>query len=394
MIIQSMPASPLFNYYLYNKDTPVLPEDALWHEPVPQNRGDFAGSKATKTSQAVSFGMYFDAVHAFLTSSGFEPLLKSLSSTINRPVKINDISKVDVVIEKHGAYYHPSCIEVDIQEKRIALVLNVALVATGQEVLLREYNILQRLNTAYPWSFLPEVYACGNIPLSSTEDASMFLGQWFENFHEFHWSRHPGTGALGLVLWDPATGSRYLTDIQVQDIFRQAASIPTAYFNPITFEQIFAWHHAAGDFIVNVDQNPPKVKMITVRQYAPLFENVEPDPETVIQTLQVFLFNLSIRMRLDRLDGVGDMIWAPDLAVGATVQGFFKGLNLQLTAHDLPQELADIFCTYIKSQSKVDIMDGLTDVVSTYDPGMPGLDLVKGRLASHAAVMSDVLGQL
>ena len=388
-----MPVSPLCNFYLYNKDTPVLPEDTLWNEPVPQNRPDFTGLKEANTSPAVSLGMYFDAVDAFLASNGYEPLLKSLSSIINRPVKVNHINTIDVVLEKHGAYYHPSCIEVDIQAERIALVLNVALAATGQEVLLREYSILQHMNTTYPWTFLPQVYARGNIPLSRTQEASMFLGQWFEGFHEFHWTRHPDSGVLGLVVWDPATGSRYLTNAQAESIFQQAATILTAYFNPITFEQIFAWHHAAGDFIVNVDQDPPEVKLITVRQYTPLFENVEPDPETIIQSLQVFLFNLSIRMRLDRLDGVGDMTWAPDLSVKATVQGFFKGLNLQLTAHDLPQELADLFCTYIKSQSKSAIIAGLIDVVSTYDPGMPGLDLVNDHLKSHAASLSDVLDQ-
>jgi hypothetical protein len=170
--------------------------------------------------------------------------------------------------------------------------------------------------------------------------------------------------------------------------------ILTAYYNPMTFEQIFAWHHAAGDFIVNIDQGRPEVKLITVRRYAPLFENIEPDPETVIQCLQIFLYNLSLRMRLDRLDGVGEMARAPDLVVKATVQGFFKGLNLQLTAQDLPLELASIFRTYIKLQSKQDIIDGITDVISTYDPAMPGLVLLQDQLVSHAEMLSAVIGQL
>jgi hypothetical protein len=230
--------------------------------------------------------------------------------------------------------------------------------------------------------------------MGGAEKVSMFLGQWFDGFHEFHWSRHPDARMQRLAVWDPATGTRHLTKQQAEGIYQQAAMILTAYFNPITFEQIFAWHHAAGDFIVNAAQDPPAVKLITVRQYAPLFKNVEPGPETIMQSWQVFLFNLSLRMRLDRLDGVGDMTWAPGLALKASVKGFFKGLRLQLTAQDLPSELADHFCIYIKSLSKSDITDGLGAVVATYNPAMPGLDIVKAHVRSHAAALHAVVTSL
>ncbi len=40
-----------------------------------------------------------------------------------------------------------------------------------------------------------------------------------------------------------------------------------------------------------------------------------------------FLLHLSIQMRLDKLDGVGDTAWADDGCVDATLTGFFHGLE-------------------------------------------------------------------
>jgi hypothetical protein len=335
--------------------------------------------------------MYFDAVHTYLTSNGFESLLESAALSANSPVKLNEINKIDVILAKHGEYYHPSCVVVDRKEHRISLALNVALVSKGRQILSKEYRTFQHLNTVYPWSFLPQVYACGDVMMANREKVSMFLGQWFDDFHEFHWTRNPGSGNQTLVLWDPDMGSRPLTIDQAAVIYEQAAKILTAYFNLMTFEQIFAWHHAAGDFIVNVDRGEPQVKLITVRQYSPLFDQVEPDLETIVQGLQVFLFNLSLRMRLDRLDGVGEMTWAPNLTVMASVRGFFSGLALQLAAHDLPPEMAHYVNTYLRSLSISGLTDGLGAVAATYDPATPGLDLIKNHLKSHAAVLRDAL---
>jgi len=385
-----MPTDPQCTYYLYHQDTPVRPQDALWQTPLPQNRGAWTDSPAAKVVGLVSHGMYFEAVHTFLSANDFEHVLTAAAAIIEKPLNVNDINKIDIILEKHGEYYHPSRIEVGIQSQRLVLVLNVALSSKGRACLQREYGNLQNLNAAYEWPFLPQVYATGDVQLKDLGQASMFLGQWFEGFHEFHLTRDPNSGQQKTIVWDPIKGSYYLSTAQVAAIYEQAASILTAYFNLQTFEHIFAWHHAAGDFIVNFKQGTPQVKLITVRQYAPLFEPVEHDAEALMQALLLFLLNLSIRMRLDRLDGVGDVAWAPDVAVPATVQGFFRGLALQLTALEVPQEAAQHFRNYLKMHSKDDILDGLTAVVARYDAAMPGLSVVKAYLPLHAASLKGV----
>ncbi len=338
----------------------------------------------------VSHGMYFDAVHAFLSSNDFENVLTTATAITRKPLNINNIKKIDIILEKHGEYYHPSRIVLDLHGRRLALVLNVAFSSQGRACMKREFGLLQTLNAAYAWSFLPQVYAIGDVELPDLGKVSLFLGQWFEGFHEFHLTRHPETGHPKLVVWDPTQGAYDLTAAQVEAIYEQAATILTAYFNLETYEQVFAWHHAAGDFIVNTDQTPPQVKLITVREYAPLFEQVEPDAEALVQALLLFLLNLSIRMRLDRLDGVGAMAWAPDMAVPATVQGFFKGLALQLAALEVPQDTVQHFRKYLKMHTKKDILDALETLVARYDPAMPGLSVVKAHLPLHAAALRAV----
>ena len=136
-----MPRSPQCKFYLYNKETPVQPASTLWRKPIPRKRNDFAGSGRRADGPAISLGMYFDAVHAFLASNGFKPLLKSVAPHVSHPVKLNEINTIDVVLEKHGEFYHPSCIAVDIHGQRVSLVMNVALAAPAREILHREYGI-------------------------------------------------------------------------------------------------------------------------------------------------------------------------------------------------------------------------------------------------------------
>jgi len=41
-----------------------------------------------------------------------------------------------------------------------------------------------------------------------------------------------------------------------------------------------------------------------------------------------FFLNLTVRMRLDRLDGVGDVAWAGDFCVNAISEGFFDAIRI------------------------------------------------------------------
>jgi hypothetical protein len=52
----------------------------------------------------------------------------------------------------------------------------------------------------------------------------------------------------------------------------------------------------------------------------------------------VFFANLTLRNRIDRLDGTGKLAWADDAAVAATVDGFYRALDAT-SLPDLPSLL-------------------------------------------------------
>jgi len=70
-----------------------------------------------------------------------------------------------------------------------------------------------------------------------------------------------------------------------------------------------------------------EVKLTTARGYEPLMLFLEEQDIHTVMALLTFFLNLTIRMRLDRWDGVGDMAWAPDFSVEPTVEGFFRALR-------------------------------------------------------------------
>ena len=93
---------------------------------------------------------------------------------------------------------------------------------------------------------------------------AMFLGEWFSGFNEFHLSRDPATGQGRILVWDYGAGDFFLSPEQAAGVYKEAAKILTAYYNLETFEQIFSWHHAAGDFVLKLEKGRMKVRLITV----------------------------------------------------------------------------------------------------------------------------------
>ena len=101
----------------------------------------------------------------------------------------------------------------------------------------------------------------------------MFLGEWFEGYNEFHISLDPADEKHKIIVWDHEHGNYFLSTDQTKALYRQAAKILTCYYNVETFEQISSWHHAAGDFVLKCQNDEIDLKLITVRQYRPMFGN-------------------------------------------------------------------------------------------------------------------------
>jgi hypothetical protein len=288
------------------------------------------------------YRIYFDSIREFLSKDEFRPFLSLISEKNRRRIFIDEVDELIIRTEKHGLFYHPASIEFILKDGKVKFGLNVAVSDMGRHWLKEELNVLQKLHAKYDLPYLPKVYMFGEF-----NDMSFLLEDWFEEYHEFHISKDDGTHRL--KLWDFDHGYTYLSTEQSFEIYKQASQILTLYYDLKDFSQIFPWHHAAGDFVVKiVDENnkPPSppfskggmggfsdktidVRLTTARRYEPFIGFVDEDTLNPILALCYYLLNLTIKMRLDKLDGLDETVWIDDRCVEATLQGFFEALKVK-----------------------------------------------------------------
>jgi hypothetical protein len=386
------PDRPRFSYFLSHRKHPVQKESETWQTPLPLTRNQSVKQPLKDIGITVTHGDYFCAVRSFLENNRFDILTSALSQYLNRDIKPENIETISIFLEKHGEFYHPARIEANVNGNIAPFVLNVAVSHAGTESIQREYKILQKLNSNFPSSFLPKVYGKGIADTKKNFTFSMFLGEWFEGFKEFHLSKTPSDERIRINVWDTEKGNFFLTDEQTVELYRQAASILTCYYNIETFEQIYPWHHAAGDFVIKLSNDKVNTRLVTTRQYAPMFETNEMEdrdkgPTLILEALLVFFLNLTIRMRLDRLDGVGENVWSDDVAVEGTLQGFFQGLALKSSVDLLQDSVVNCMRKHLLSCSQSDLLDLSQAMVNAYNPRAPEVPVIKQNLQHHVLIL-------
>ena len=170
-----------------------------------------------------------------------------------------------------------------------------------------------------------------------------------------------------------------------------AAKILTQYYHIVTFEHIVLWHHAAGDFILQRKKNRIDVRLIAARQYVPVFKNQKPDEAVILHALLIFLLNLTIRIRLDRLDGTGEIVWTDDVAVEGSVNGFYQGLEKNISIPGPTESFIKIFKKYVSNLSRNELVGLLNDIVDTYHSRSPDIPVIRKHLVRHASVLYQTL---
>ena len=381
---------PRFKFFLSSSNDPVREGDVIWSTPIPISRHESAGTIKSDSDIFINHGDYFTAARDFLERDQHAILTQSVSQHLHRKISSQEIEEIRIFLDKHGEFYHPAKVEAILQAVKIPFVLNVAVTDVGKRCAQREYRLLQMLDTEYPGSFIPKVYAQGNVFTKMNQvETRMFLGEWFEGFNEFHISLDPADEQHKIVVWDHEHGNYFLSTGQTEDLYRQAAGILTGYYNVETSEQISSWHHAAGDFVLKCQHREIDVKLITVRQYAPMFEkdpeigHKDPDAERILESLLVFFLNLAIKMRIDRLDGVGEMVWSDGIAVKGVLKGFFEGLVSKPPVRSFPESLADGFRQHLLACTHADLLDLNSAMVQAYHPMAPEVPVIRQYLKQH-----------
>lgn len=352
-------------------------QSELWAEHLPASRhpGDTERSKAT-------VGHYFRAATGFLSRDRCRVVKAAVHELLDTDIEPEDLDRIHICLVKHGTFYHPSHVIVSLGDgQSVHLALNLAVSDEGRLCIDREYAALETLSGRT--TSVPAVYGQGSVTLDEDIQCAMFAARWFEDFHEFHLSMDQGRQTM--VVWDDARGHYFLSDDEIADLYRQASSVMTCCYDPGTCEQIQPWHHAAGDFVVRRNEDGLAVRLITVRQYISMFREIPDDPEVFIDAALIFLISLSIRMRLDRIDGIKETAWADDLCVPAVVRGFYEGLEQTAPGLVLP------FRNFVADLDEEDLMERAMMVVGAYHPDSPDLAVIHAGQENHVALLTRVL---
>ena len=324
-----------------------------------------------------------------------ETFLTLLRDQSNRHVGADLIKEVLIRSEKHGALYHFASVEIFIDRQRVKYALNTAVSERGKAWLSHEYFLLGHLGETLNLPYLPRVYFKGQIERrvsSGKESLCMVLAEWFEDYHEWHHSMDEKDKAQKLCIWDQRCGHRFASEEESFEIYKQASKILTLYYDTRSFRQIYPWHHAAGDFVVRVRDVKIEVRLTTARGYDPFMGFVEEEDINPLVALIYFFLNLTIKMRLDKLDGIGEAAWAEDYSVHAALEGFLEALHIMESEGRYDLGKSEDLLSILKSFTHEELHALIHPLLEAYQEEDPGDFLVIGKnLGDHTEQLFRVI---
>lgn len=364
--------NPFMQYLVSSPYGDIPPDDDKLDFPL---EGDGSGT---------SYRKYFHSIENFLAQEDFELFLRAAGEKLGREIPLKEVNRIIIRTEKHGLLYHPASIELILQQEKTKFCLNVAVSDLGKVWLQKEISVLKKLHNTFNLPYLPEVYFGGN-----HNSMCFLLEDWFEGYHEFHITRDE-EGGKRLKLWEFGNGYKYISPEQSFELYSQASKILTLYYDFQNFKEIYPWHHAAGDFVVKIDGKKIDVRLSTARQYEPLLDYTQ--QINPLLALFYFFLNLSVRMRLDKIDGVGEVIWADDTCIKATITGFFEALKIKEGLDGYPG-LAGEFSGLARSFRQDELTDTLKPIVDMYQ-GSEDLPIIDNNLEKHIEELCATLQNL
>ncbi len=342
----------------------------------------------SKPHPFLTLGDYFEAIKKFLLKDEGNFLIHILRAGSIGEGSPDTIRRIRIRSEKHGVLYHVASVEIVVGEKPIKLAVSTGVSTEARSCLTNEYDILKSLQRSLSPSYLPTVYQKGEMVCPDGhqpyETLTLVLSEWLEGFHEWHFSVDATDNRQKVCIWDLEKGHRYASEEEAFEIFRKASRILTLYWDPHTFKQIHPWHHAAGDFVVKTGDDGIHVKLTTARGYRSIMNSLSRDDVRPMIARVYFFLNMTVRMRLDRLNGVGDTVWAGDFSVQATTDGFFDAL--QILAEKglmMPDEIRGLL-SLLQSLNAEEFDSLFNPLLAFYLEGSPTeLHVIQAHLKGH-----------
>ena len=344
----------------------------------------------------LTLGDYFEAIRAFILKDQGNPLAHVLRERLNREIGPENIRKILFRSEKHGALYHLASVEIFVDNKQTKFAVSTAVSEKGKGWLTHEYEMLIFLNNSLKLPYLPNVHLKGEVKCQvgnrKHETLSMLLSEWFEDYQEWHLSIDENDNNQKLCIWDFQNGNRYASKDEAFEIFRQISRILTLYYDTKEFNQIYPWHHAAGDFIVKTRDGSVDVRLTTVRDYQSIISYFSEETVNSMIAIVYFFLNLTIRMRLDKLDGVGETVWAGDFCVNAITEGFFDAIRIMEAEGRYPLGRAEDLLSLLKSFGEEETRNLFHPLYDWYQQGDPAeFPVIQANLRNHVKLVYHAL---
>jgi hypothetical protein len=378
-------AVPAVRFFLADRRRPVVPGNVDWHRFLPQDRHGTAGSNA------IGYGDYFEAVSRFLSRHGWRAVRLAGTALIPGWPTDAPLSEIEIFLEKHGACYHPARVVAAADGRRVELVVNVALSPEAMALLDKEVELLPRLGARFDLGYLPAVFARGEEIFPGGRRLMMFLGQWFSGFHEFHLEGGGKKRPPQLAVWAPG-GPRPLQAAQCRALYRQAAAVLAGYYDVFSGEQILDWHHAAGDFIVRLNNDGAlALRLVTVRRYGALLRQGPRDLESTLMHLALFLVHTTLWLRVDRCRGVGDLLVADPDMVAPVLAGIRDALVRKVQRGEMPATLLEAVGAYLGACRRSDLAEMIQALAERRPSGDSTRRIIEDAAAAHADRLQHLL---
>jgi hypothetical protein len=388
----SMSIIPQFSFTLGPNEPAIEGGTEQWSRPLPVSRHAFGVRHIRGAFDAdVTYGDLFWAAREFLLKNDAAMLGLALREGSNGTLTAEQVTRVVIHLLKHGACYHPACVAVEAAGRTFHFVLNMAVSHEGRELLEKEVRCLRRLSDEMDAPCWPRVFGHGRGRTAAGRPVPMFLGQWLSGFYEFHITGQGNSTADGVVVWDTDHGHRLLTAPQTCELLRQAAHILAYAYNPLTFEAVRQWRHAAGDFVVRIAGDALQVRLISIRDYGPLIQLTAPDMSAVLEAILVMLLATSLQLRLDRLDGTGPLLSFPDAVIPDIWAGFRQGLQDSMAERGLPEALFDAAMAYIAVHDGQTLETMAVELVDRLWANPAEGDLLRGIARDHAHAIAGAI---
>ncbi len=387
---------PDISFYMPGHNGRVGPGTPLWEMPLSGKHT--ADSSFQNPCDPFTVGEYFLAAQNFLITDNGEMLCRAVRSLAETDGRIQSLA---ISLEKHGAFYHPLKITIATQNcSCLHLVLNGAVKEPGLGLIKTEYQLLSSMALTVVPSFIPRVFGAGEVMLHGRKVA-FFLGEWFAGFCEFHVTRTPGENQV--AVWQDDDTQMVIPWHHAVRIYEKTAYVLTAYYDIHTGHAIYPWHHAAGDFVVATETlQTGDVRLITIRGTAPVVERASDTSASGAHLLSRLLFyflNLTLRMRVDRLDGTGPMVFLPQIVLDATIKGVLTALNHRANGFlgagteepPVPEDICPVFVDFVKGFSQAQLKDIMENLVDAWHPNPAEAALVRENIYSHCSRIYRVL---